>query len=136
MHEKHEENRVPITEPVCDLKVMNQKKEVSSTLDWFFSPPKTCVLMEPSDEKKLRELSTPVHNNNRNRDSCEKNLDGTPWNNLYMSATCTKKGETTLKRELWTRFEAVSTGDLRLNADIFQKNNEKGFLDLLDEASS
>ncbi|KAF3328449.1 hypothetical protein FCM35_KLT07055 [Carex littledalei] len=137
MHEKHEKFGVPISKPVHDLKVINQKKEVSDTLDWFFSPPKTCVLMEPSDEqrrsnwKTLKESSTPVDKNKRYGDSCEKN-----WNNLYMSATCTKKGETTLKRELWTRFEAVSTGDLRLNTDIFQNEDGKGFLDLLDEASN
>jgi hypothetical protein len=141
MHEKHEENWVSINESAPNVKVTNQKKEVvSGTLDWFFSPPKTCVLMEPSDEKrfldmKKLELTTPV-NNNKNKDISEKEMAGTPWNNLYMSATCTKKGEVTLKKELWTRFEAVSTGELRFSTDILQNNNGKLFLDLLDEESS
>ncbi|KAJ4771476.1 Hemerythrin [Rhynchospora pubera] len=141
IQEKHEENGLPITKPIHEPKVINRKKDFSDMLDWFFSPPKTCVLMEPdekraSEDKRPKELSTPVDKNNRNNDNCEKKLVGTPWNNLNMSATYTKKGEATLKRELWTRFDAISTGDLKLNTDVFQKKDGKGFMDLLDEASS
>ncbi|KAJ3678952.1 hypothetical protein LUZ61_021116 [Rhynchospora tenuis] len=141
IQEKHEENGLPNTKPIHEPKVINRKKDFSDMLDWFFSPPKTCVLMEPdekraSEDKRPKELSTPVDKSNRNNDDCEKSLVSTPSNNLYMSATCTKKGEATLKRELWTRFDAISTGDLKLNTDVFQKKDGKGFLDMLDEASN
>lgn len=45
-------------------------------------------------------------------------------------------GETTLKKELWTKFEAASTtnGTL-LNFPTSCKTTQKGFLDLLEEAS-
>lgn len=46
-----------------------------------------------------------------------------------------RAGENTLKKELWTRFEAASTHGLRFNVSVPQNTAEKGFLDLLDEAS-
>ena len=44
-------------------------------------------------------------------------------------------GENTLKKELWTRFEAASTHGLRFNAFVPENTTSKGILDLLDEAS-
>ena len=44
-------------------------------------------------------------------------------------------GENTLKKELWTRFEAASTHGLRFNAFVPENTASKGILDLLDEAS-
>lgn len=44
-------------------------------------------------------------------------------------------GENTLKKELWTKFEAASVHELRFNASVRQHTAQKGFLDLLDEAS-
>ena len=44
-------------------------------------------------------------------------------------------GENTLKKELWTRFEATSTHGLRFNASVPENIASKGILDLLDEAS-
>ena len=46
-----------------------------------------------------------------------------------------RPGENTLKKELWTRFEEASTHGLRFNASGLQNTTQKGFLDLLDEAS-
>lgn len=45
-------------------------------------------------------------------------------------------GENTLKKELWTKFEAASTHGIRFREDVLQKTAEKGFLDRLDEAYS
>ncbi|KAL0415177.1 UNVERIFIED_CONTAM: hypothetical protein Slati_3349600 [Sesamum latifolium] len=44
-------------------------------------------------------------------------------------------GENTLKKELWTKFEAATTHGIRFNGSVLQKTAEKGFLDRLDEAS-
>lgn len=46
-----------------------------------------------------------------------------------------RPGESTLKKELWTKFEAVSTFGLRYNASAVQRTARKGFLDMLDEVS-
>ena len=46
-----------------------------------------------------------------------------------------RPGENTLKKELWTKFEAASTYGFRLDASAFQGTAQKGFLDMLDEAS-
>lgn len=46
-----------------------------------------------------------------------------------------RPGENTLKKELWTKFEAASTYGIRLNVSALQKTAQKGFLDMLDEAS-
>ena len=50
-------------------------------------------------------------------------------------ATGKRPGENTLKRELWTKFDAASSYSLRLNASAFRGTAKKGFLDMLDEAS-
>lgn len=44
-------------------------------------------------------------------------------------------GENTLKKELWTKFEAASTHGLRFDVSVPQNTSQRGFLDLLDEAS-
>ncbi|XP_038981312.1 uncharacterized protein LOC103721890 isoform X1 [Phoenix dactylifera] len=105
-------------------KVTSRRKEVDE-LDWFLSPPKTCILMEPSDEKPP---PTPVNNDL---------LVGTPMLKDFQSTIPTGRqpGESTLKRELWTKFEAVSMNGLHFDASVFQKKLHKGFLDMLEEAS-
>lgn len=105
-------------------KVTSRRKEVDE-LDWFLSPPKTCILMEPSDEKPP---PTPANN---------ELLLGTPMLNDFQSTILTGRhpGESTLKRELWTKFEAVSVNGLHFDASVFQKASRNGFLDMLEEAS-
>lgn len=44
-------------------------------------------------------------------------------------------GENTLKKELWMKFEAVSSLDFRFNGSLVQDSTKKGFLDALDEVS-
>ncbi|KAJ6822991.1 uncharacterized protein M6B38_386215 [Iris pallida] len=103
-----------------------RRKEENETLDWFLSPPKTCILMEPTDEKPVPTpansfsvmLATPLRTN----------LESTMQRGK-------QPGENTLKKELWTRFEEVSTDGLRFDASVFQQNAHKGFLDMLEEAS-
>ena len=44
-------------------------------------------------------------------------------------------GESTLKKELWTEFEAASTCSTRFNISTIQETAQRGFLDRLDEVS-
>lgn len=46
-----------------------------------------------------------------------------------------RPGENTLKKELWTKFEAASTYEFPPNLPPVRENVQKGFLDLLEEAS-
>ncbi|RWW22011.1 hypothetical protein GW17_00013811 [Ensete ventricosum] len=103
---------------------MSRRKEVDGTLNWFLSPPKTCILLEPSDEKPL---PTPANNQLSLATPIWKNLDSTHEGKL--------PGEATLKRELWTRFEAASSNHLHLDVSVFQDTSRKGFLDMLEEVS-
>lgn len=45
-------------------------------------------------------------------------------------------GENTLKKELWTKFEAATAGGFQSKLSTVQENTRKGFLDLLEEASN
>lgn len=72
---------------------------------------------------------------------CSTNLaapESTPMWKDFGSTVCKGKqpGENTLKRELWTRFDAVSTSnELHFNVSLFQETEGKGFLDRLEEVS-
>ncbi|KAM4111110.1 hypothetical protein ACJW30_05G043100 [Castanea mollissima] len=144
------------------------KKKVEASPGWFVSPPKTCILLQPPDEKSLNDVadgcqmpSSHVFNNQKNLSfakqdsvrcgvqqtskSCNQeplgdnlaSIDSTPmWKEPESTIHRGKRpGENTLKKELWTRFEAASTHGLRFNASVPENTASKGFLDLLDEAS-
>ncbi|KAM3747522.1 hypothetical protein ACB098_05G040800 [Castanea mollissima] len=144
------------------------KKKVEASPGWFVSPPKTCILLQPPDEKSLNDAadgcqmpSSHVFNNQKNLSfakqdnvqcgvqqtskSCNQeplggnlaSIDSTPmWKEPESTIHRGKRpGENTLKKELWTRFEAASTHGLCFNASVPENTASKGFLDLLDEAS-
>ncbi|KAI3945299.1 hypothetical protein MKX01_035060 [Papaver californicum] len=146
------------------------RKEVEASLDtWLMSPPKSCVLMEPSI-KKVAMKGTGVDLSNigpvpDERLSCAAapaaRKQGPQWaseantkdlneeppnaNTLHVESTpmwkepnsiiCTgkRRGENTLKRELWTRFEAASSNVLHFDLSDFPETPAKGFLDRLEE---
>ncbi|XP_040380323.1 uncharacterized protein LOC102708624 [Oryza brachyantha] len=185
-----------------DLYAFNQpittyrRREADDALDWFLSPLKTCVLMDPSDEKPI---APPAGDSKSFIDTPSKGLEigefqttkelsddnpiqtpslyskalfGTPWKGLQsdnpkkgqgisdgkphqtpavhsrvllgtpwkgLESTNLKgrqAGETTLKRELWTRFEAVSTNELHFDSSIFQRSDGRRFIDILEEEAS
>ncbi|KAK8938347.1 hypothetical protein KSP40_PGU018595 [Platanthera guangdongensis] len=87
-------------------------KRYDEALEWFLSPPKTCALMEPLEGKAQ---STPVPS-----ESALKN---------------SRPGENTLKKELWTKFQAVSMGRMSYTDSVLQEAPKKDFLDLLEEVS-
>ncbi|KAG6669254.1 uncharacterized protein LOC122281924 [Carya illinoinensis] len=145
------------------------KKKVEASPDWFVSPPKTCVLLDPPNEKssknEIDECQMPIASHVSNQlvnlaslkrasvrcglqqtnKSCNQEplggnfafMDSTPmWKEPEsIMQRGRRAGENTLKKELWTRFEAASTHGLRFNVSVPQNTAEKGFLDLLDEAS-
>ncbi|OEL16352.1 hypothetical protein BAE44_0022626 [Dichanthelium oligosanthes] len=122
-----------------------RRREAEDTLQWFLSPLKTCVLMDPSDAKPL---PTSARSNMKGKHDVSddkpiqtpavhsKALLGTPWKGLESTNLKGRQvGETTLKKELWTRFEAASTNELHFDKSLFQKMDGKRFLDMLEEAS-
>ncbi|KAL2516288.1 hypothetical protein Fot_30287 [Forsythia ovata] len=147
----------------------NRTKGVEESPNWLMSPPKTCVIMEPPDDKMLTNISskflppkTPSVHSLQAHLSCMKESDNqeghcatgkicqqdvdsrleiiesTPVVKEPESSIRVRKhpGENTLKKELWTKFEAASTHGIRFNVDVLQKTAQKGFLDRLDEAYS
>ncbi|KAI3455491.1 hypothetical protein Pfo_012154 [Paulownia fortunei] len=139
------------------IKINNLEKRMVSedSPNWIVSPPKTCVIMEPADEKLLKNLSgncllpkTIAVRNQQDDLSSMKTIDyqgirgtldlaeSTPMMKEPMSSFRMGKhpGENTLKKELWTKFEAASTHGIPFNDSILQDTTKKGFLDRLDEA--
>lgn len=64
--------------------------------------------------------------------------EGTPlWKEPVSTIQTGKRpGENTLKRELWTKFEAATTSGLSFGESVGKDAASKGFLDLLEEVSS
>ncbi|GAV61258.1 hypothetical protein CFOL_v3_04786 [Cephalotus follicularis] len=140
-----------------------KKKELDTSPNWLFSPPKSCVLLEPPDEKSnipidhhlpftscilnqqenlsvLNEYNVQGVCNRTKKESVGGGLaliESTPlWKEQVSTIRTGKRpGENTLKKELWTRFDAATTHAVRYNASTFHKTAKKGFLDMLEEAS-
>ncbi|XP_031255739.1 uncharacterized protein LOC116113718 [Pistacia vera] len=145
-----------------------QKKELETSPDWSFSPPKSCVLLEPPDEKSLENVADVHTMPITSCDLNQQNLSVLKGNDIQKPSQQTKKsfhpemirgnaaivestplwkepestmrtgkrpGESTLKKELWTRFEAASSIEISYNASALQRTARKGFLDMLEEAS-
>ncbi|KAL6851735.1 hypothetical protein ACP4OV_020299 [Aristida adscensionis] len=114
-------------------------------LDWFLSPLKSCVVNYVSDEKPA---PTPASKYLQGRQDLSDNLPcqtpavhskavlATPCRGLESTNLKGRQaGETTLKKELWARFEAVSTNELHFDKSVFQKADGNRFLHMLEEAS-
>lgn len=149
--------------PSCMLGNGNKALEASPA--WIMSPPKCCTLLEPPDEKPLKEVEelavnfsqqiclAPIPpkessiqiNDQEKKIHCGQDkmrgsfaaIESTPlWKEPQSTIHRGKRpGENTLKKELWTRFEAASMGGLHLNLCASQDTSHKGFLDRLEEAS-
>ncbi|GER52659.1 hypothetical protein STAS_30121, partial [Striga asiatica] len=141
------------------LNDLERKMVEEDSPDWIVSPPKTCVIMEPADQKLLG--NTSGNNLGKQKDAacdqqdnlfalkkvdykggqaigCEIDLvESTPMIKEPISCLRTGKqpGENTLKKELWTRFEAATTHGMHFGDSVLQdKTTKKGFLDRLEEA--
>ncbi|KAK4359494.1 hypothetical protein RND71_021723 [Anisodus tanguticus] len=94
--------------------------------DLLFSPPKTCVLMEPPVEEPLTKTGG-------NLDIVESTPMMTESKSILVMGN--HPGENTLKRELWIKFEAASSDGICFNPSTIQKTIQKDFLERLEEAS-
>jgi hypothetical protein len=94
---------------IYDIYGLNESN-TEDPLEWFLSPLNTMVLSDPCPVRSDMEgdenpIQTPaVH---------RKTLLATPWESMESTK---QKGrlarESTLKKELWTRFEAASANEL------------------------
>ncbi|KAL7140116.1 hypothetical protein ABFS83_09G100100 [Erythranthe nasuta] len=128
---------------IFGIKTDNLEKKMAAQYSpsWIVSPPKTCAIMEPSDEKLLKDLSGNQEENSLTIKEL-KDIGGTvdlaestPMIKVPVSSFRIGKhpGENTLKKELWTRFEAASTYGTRFDGSVVEDSTTKGFLDKLEE---
>ncbi|XP_076960297.1 uncharacterized protein LOC143636640 isoform X2 [Bidens hawaiensis] len=120
----------------------NSRKVVEASPNWsmLMSPPKTCVLLEPGDENdQIKDVETKLKNTVA---SCKEVIESTPMcKDLDTTILKGKRvGENTLKKELWTRFEAATAHGFHFKSSFNQDNDNnsgtnKGFMDLLEEVS-
>ncbi|KAK1360212.1 2-oxoglutarate (2OG) and Fe(II)-dependent oxygenase superfamily protein [Heracleum sosnowskyi] len=115
----------------------NGRKIVEASPVWCMSPPKTCIVMEPPEDKMLNTTASvqfqttacsPCGKTKKESEGLGGDLAATEFTPLWKepgTTVCTGKrpGENTLKKELWTKFEAATTSGHNL-------------LDLLEEVSS
>ncbi|XP_027126367.1 uncharacterized protein [Coffea arabica] len=139
----------------------SRSKVVEESPYRMISPPKTCVLMEPPDDKlSLSDEAGSVLDHGANLLSVtEVDLQGgqsladeTCKQGLYRSFKIVEStpilrgpessiqigkhpGENTLKKELWEKFEAASIDGIDFDVSVVQQSAQKGFLDRLDEVS-
>ncbi|TKY64442.1 hypothetical protein E2542_SST14339 [Spatholobus suberectus] len=136
------------------------KKTVESSPDWLTSPPKTCVLLDPPDEKIVNQSHVQITDNILNEQVSKFKDDGVSQDHNQAKKSCNqdhfvgslshrestpmpesslltgkRPGENTLKKELWSKFEAASTLGCQPKLPTVHKSTHKGFLDLLEEAS-
>ncbi|KAE9621387.1 hypothetical protein Lal_00032083 [Lupinus albus] len=104
-------------------------------------------ITNPIGKQQIRKLKDDVpKEHNQTNKSCKQgnfgvnlsHVEGTPmWQEPESSFQSGKRpGENTLKKELWTKFEAASTYIVQPKLPTIGENIQKGFLDLLEEASS
>ncbi|XP_060171239.1 uncharacterized protein LOC132602383 [Lycium barbarum] len=97
--------------------------------DLLFSPPKTCVLMEPPVEEPL----TAAAETGGKLDIVESTPMMTECKSILVKGK--HPGENTLKKELWIKFEEASRDGIHFNPSTVQKTIQKDFLERLEEAS-
>ncbi|GAB2222279.1 hypothetical protein Droror1_Dr00013487 [Drosera rotundifolia] len=134
----------------------NGRKRLKTSPTWTMSPPKTCTLMELPDEKPIKDASLEcssnpvdfappstydlratarIHGDVSRRFTLTDSIPVLKAGDDGAVGTSRHPGENTLKKELWTRFEALSTSVFHPQFSHYQVT-DKGFLDLLEEASS
>ncbi|ESQ38201.1 hypothetical protein EUTSA_v10028639mg [Eutrema salsugineum] len=129
-----------------------RKTDIESSPVWWFSPPKTCVLLEPVNEKKQidetggsKTVSSFAFPNVKpeaehpKEESVSMVVESTPMlkeAESVMTKNRTRAGESTLKKELWTRFEEASMHTNRLSSmttTTTRGKKKKGFMEMLEE---
>ncbi|KAL8098926.1 hypothetical protein AgCh_031588 [Apium graveolens] len=130
----------------------NGRKIVEASPVWCMSPPKTCIVMEPPEDKMLNTTSSlqfpPIACSPCGKIKKESEYQGlrdglavTEFTPLWKEPGSTvrtgkRPGENTLKKELWTKFEAATKSGLCFDEPVCPKVDNKRFLDRLEEVSS
>ncbi|CAN8246364.1 unnamed protein product [Cochlearia groenlandica] len=129
---------------------ITRKNDLESSPVWWFSPPKTCVLLDPANQKKPMDESRTVSSfafqnikpeAKHNKDGTMPSLvESTPMlkeAESVMTKNRPKAGESTLKKELWTRFEEASLHSNHFSSMTTttskRENKKKGFMEMLEE---
>ncbi|CAI9114215.1 OLC1v1014879C1 [Oldenlandia corymbosa var. corymbosa] len=114
----------------------NRRRAVDESPCWLRSPPKTCILMEPSDENL--QINDPCNSalpdvTNKHHDATGKQEQREPKTTIQRGRC---PGEDTLKRELWTKFEAASVRGVQFDVSPLENSSGNRFLDRLEEEVS
>ncbi|KAL0846476.1 hypothetical protein Bca101_019722 [Brassica carinata] len=129
-----------------------RKTDLEASPVWWFSPPKTSVLLEPVNEKKptdetdgSRTVSSFAFTSVKPEAAHTKEgtmsmmVESTPLckeAESVMTKNRPRAGESTLKKELWTRFEEASMHENRFSSmttTTVRGNKKKGFMEMLEE---
>nr|XP_043618083.1 uncharacterized protein LOC122589827 [Erigeron canadensis] len=122
-------------------KLGNARNVVEESPGWGFSPPKTCVLLEPGDDLS-NDTNLTRAGDYKSVVSRNEVIESTPmckdFDTTILKGKCA--GENTLKKELWMRIEATIAYKFPPKASVDQgtanTSTSRGFMDLLEEASS
>ncbi|PNY05527.1 hypothetical protein L195_g001979 [Trifolium pratense] len=101
------------------------------------------ILNQQVSKLNLKEDISKGHNQTQkscNQDHFDGNLSHIESTPMWLKPENTiqrgkRAGENTLKKELWAKFEEASTCGFEQKCHTVSKNSQKGFLDLLEEAS-
>lgn len=124
-----------------------RKTDLEASPVWWFSPPKTSVLLDlPVNEKKPVDktssfafTSVKPEAAHTKEGSMSMVVESTPLLKEAESAMTKNRpraGESTLKKELWTRFEEASMHENRyssMTTTTVRGNKKKGFMEMLEE---
>uniref|UniRef100_A0A1J3IT89 Uncharacterized protein n=1 Tax=Noccaea caerulescens TaxID=107243 RepID=A0A1J3IT89_NOCCA len=128
---------------------ITRRTDLESSPVWSFSPPATCVLLERVNEKKPADESRMVSSfafpnikpeaKHTKEGSMSMVVESTPLFKeveSVMTKNRTRAGESTLKKELWTRFEEASIPDICCSSTTtttMRGNRKKAFMEMLEE---
>ncbi|CAN6972435.1 hypothetical protein IGI04_035397 [Brassica rapa subsp. trilocularis] len=129
-----------------------RKTDLEASPVWWFSPPKTSVLLEPPVNEKIPTDETggsttvssfaftnvkpeAAHTKEASRSMVVESTPLMKEAESVMTKNRPRAGESTLKKELWTRFEEASMHENRFSSmtTTMRGNKKKGFMEMLEE---
>ncbi|CAF2042689.1 unnamed protein product [Brassica napus] len=132
-----------------------RKTDLEASPVWWFSPPKTSVLLEPPVNEKIPTDETggsttvssfaftnvkpeAAHTKEASRSMVVESTPLMKEAESVMTKNRPRAGESTLKKELWTRFEEASMHENRFSSmtTTMRGNKKKGFMEMLEEVCS
>lgn len=124
-----------------------RKTDLEASPVWWFSPPKTSVLLDlPVNEKKPVDKTSSfaftsvkpeaAHTKEGSMSMVVESTPSLKEAESVMTKNRPRAGESTLKKELWTRFEEASMHENRFSSmttTTVRGNKKKGFMEMLEE---